>query len=262
MIPLKDKIRLARVPLITVALIAANVVAYLFAIRGGGSIVSGPTRETLVRFGAISYEFAHLGRHCDLGLSGFGQAVLCVGQHGVAGTAPAQPATWETAFTAMFIHVNALPLLVNMAFLAVFGPTVEDTIGRVRFVGLYLVGGLAALVLAVAVAPGSIEPTVGSSGAVAAVLGAYILLYPRERILSAVVLIFSFSLVEVPAWVLLAAWVAFDAIMGALGVTTPFGGGAGIAYYAQIGGFAFGLLAAAVFTRGRPAASLVMPTSG
>jgi membrane associated rhomboid family serine protease len=261
-IPLKDRIRLARVPLVTVALIAANVVAYLFAIRHGGSIVGGPAHETLVRYGAIPYEFAHFGDHCDLGLSGFGQALLCTGERGVAGTVAAQPPTWETAFSSMFIHVNVLPLLVNMAFLAVFGPTVEDTIGRARFAGLYVLGGLAALALAVAVAPGSSVPTAGSSGAIAAVLGAYILLYPRERILSAVVLIFFFSLVEVPAWMLLAAWVAFDAIMGALGVTTPFGGGAGITYYAQIGGFAFGLLAATVFARGRPAASLALPGSG
>jgi membrane associated rhomboid family serine protease len=251
-IPLKDRIRLGRVPLITIALIAGNFIAFLFAIRNGGSIITGPTHETLVRYGAIPYEFSHLGQHCDLGLSGFGQAVLCTGR-GVAGTAPRQPATWETALSAMFIQVNALALIVNMAFLAVFGPTVEDTVGRARFFAFYILGGLAALALQVAVAPGSHEPTLGSAGAIAAVLGAYILLYPRERILSAVLLVFSFTLVEVPAWVLLIAWVLFDAAMGALGVTTPFGGGASVTYYAQIGGFAFGLLAAAAFTRSRPA---------
>jgi membrane associated rhomboid family serine protease len=251
-IPLKDSIRLARAPLITIMLIAGNVIAFLFAIRNGGSIITGPTHETLVRYGAIPYEFSHYGRHCDIGLSGLGQAVLCTGP-GVAGSVAAQPATWVTALTGMFIHVNALALIVNMGFLAVFGPTVEDTIGRGRFLGFYVLGGLAALALQVAVAPGAHDPALGSSGALAAVLGAYILLYPRERILSAVVLVFSFTLVEVPAWVLLAAWVAFDAAMGALGVTTPFGGGAGVTYYAQIGGFAFGLLAAAVLARRRTA---------
>jgi membrane associated rhomboid family serine protease len=251
-IPLRDKIGLTRVPLITIVLIAGNLVAYLFAIRHGGSIISGPTHETLVRYGAIPYEFSHFGEHCDVGLSGLGQAVLCTGQSGVAGTAASQPATWLTALSAMFVHVNALPLLVNMAFLAVFGPTVEDTVGRGRFVAFYLVGGLAAFAFQVVVAPSSTDPTLGSSGALAAVLGTYILLYPRERILSAVVLVFSFTLIEVPAWLLLAAWIAFDAVIGALGITTPFGGGASVTYYAQLGGFGFGLLAAAGFARTRP----------
>jgi membrane associated rhomboid family serine protease len=249
LIPLKDNIRLARFPLVTIALIGANVVVYLLAIGHGGSLIGGPSAVTIVRYGAIPYEFSHWGQHCALGLAGLGQAVLCSGQPGVTGSAGAQPATWETAFSAMFLHANILHIAGNMVFLGVFGMSVEDRMGRLRFLCFYLLGGLAALGLQVAIAPGSAEPTLGASGAIAAVLGAYILLYPRARILTVVILIFFFTLVELPAWAMLVLWFAFDGVLGALGVATPFGGGAGVAYYAHIGGFAFGLLVALAFVR-------------
>jgi membrane associated rhomboid family serine protease len=151
----------------------------------------------------------------------------------------------------MFLHANILHIAGNMLFLAIFGPTVEDRMGRFRYLGFYLLGGLAALGLQVAVAPGSVEPTLGASGAIAAVLGAYIVLYPRARILTVVFVIFFFTIIDLPAWSMLLAWLAFDGALGALGVSTPFGGGAGVAYYAHIGGFAFGLLVAFAFVRRR-----------
>jgi membrane associated rhomboid family serine protease len=135
-----------------------------------------------------------------------------------------------------------------MLFLAVFGPTVEDRMGRIRYLAFYLLGGLAALGLQVAVATNSTSPTLGASGAIAAVLGAYILLYPRARILTVVILIFFFTIIELPAWTMLVLWLAFDGVLGAFGVSTPFGG-AGVAYYAHIGGFAFGLLVVRAFVR-------------
>jgi membrane associated rhomboid family serine protease len=244
MIPLKDNVGPARVPVITIAVVVANVVAYALAAAHGGSLIGGPSGQTVVRYGAIPYEFSHWGQHCALGLAFFNQAVLCTGQHGVIGSAGQQPATWETAFTATFLHANILHLAVNMIFLGVFGATVEDRVGRLAFLGFYLLGGLVALALQVLVAPGSATPTLGASGAIAAVLGAYIVLYPRATIRTLVVLIFRFTFVELAAWVVLAAWFAFDAILGALGLSTPFGGGAGVAYYAHWGAFAFGVLVA------------------
>ena len=249
MIPLKDNVRLAHVPIVTIALIVANVVAYLIASAHGGSLIGGPTDETLVRYGAIPYEFTHYGQHCDLGLSGLGQSVLCSGQAGVAGTARPQPATWLTAFTAIFLHVNVLQLLLNMIFLAVFGTSVEDAIGRVRFVCFYVLGGLAALAVAIVLAPDSVDPVLGAGAAIAAVLGAYVVLYPRGRILSVVLLPFFFTIVEVPAWTMLALWFIFDAVLGLLGAASAFGAGAGIAYGTYVGGFAFGLLAVRAFAR-------------
>ncbi len=251
MIPLRDSIRLARLPVATILLIAANVLVYLIAVGHGGSIIDGPSASTIVRWGAIPYELTHPGRHCELAAGGFAETILCTGQPGVIGTAASQPPTWLTALSGMFLHANLLHIAGNMVFLAVFGATLEDAMGRARFVLFYLLGGLAALALQVAVSPDSASPTLGASGAIAAVLGAYIVLYPRARILSIVVLIFFFTLVELPAWAMLGLWFVFDALLGALGVVTPFGGGAGVAYYAHIGGFAFGLLAIRTFLRGR-----------
>ena len=201
MIPFKDDIGLARTPVITIALILASVVAYVLAAVHGGSLIGGPSGQTVVRYGAIPYEFSHWGQHCALGLAGFEQAVLCTGQHGVIGSAGPQPATWETAFTAMFLHANILHLAVNMVFLGVFGASVEDRVGRLAFLGFYLLGGIVALALQVLVAPGSATPTLGASGAIAAVLGAYIVLYPRAKIRTLVVAIFRFTFVELAAWV-------------------------------------------------------------
>ena len=251
MIPLRDSIRLARLPLVTIALIAANVIAYLLAIRGGGSILNGPTAMTIVHYGAIPYRLTHLSSHCDLSANTFVANVLCTGQPGVVGTPSPQPAGWETAVTGMFLHANLLHIGGNMVFLAVFGCTLEDAMGRLRFIAFYLLGGIAALALTVAVSPDSTTPTLGASGASAGVLGGYILLLPRARILTVVLLIFFFTIVELPAWAMLGLWFVFDALLGAAGVATPFGGGAGVAYYAHIGGFAFGLLAIRAFVRGR-----------
>jgi len=243
MIPLKDNVRLTRVPVITIALILASVVVYVLAAVDGGSLLGGPSGQTVVRYGAIPYEFAHWGQHCALGAVGFNQALLCTGQHGVVGSVLPQPATWETAFTAMFLHANLLHLVVNMVVLGVFGTTVEDRVGRLAFLGFYLLGGLVALALQVLVARGSITPTFGASGAIAAVLGAYIVLYPRAKIRTLVVAIFRVTFVELPAWVVVVAWFVLDAILGAVGLSTCFGD-AGVAYYAHWGGFALGVLAA------------------
>lgn len=259
MIPLRDSIRLQRLPLITIALIAANVIVYLISIAAGGSILGGPTLETVVHYGAIPYEFTHLSSHCDLAAAGFNEAVLCSGQAHVLGSALAQPATWETAFTGMFLHANLLHLGGNMIFLAVFGCTLEDRIGRGRFLALYLLGGLAAIALAVAASPDSTTPTLGASGAIAAVLGGYLVLFPRARVLTVVLAVVFFTIIELPAWVMLGLWLIFDALLGAFGVSTPFGGGAGVAYYAHIGGFAFGMLAVRAFAHGRAAGSGYLP---
>jgi membrane associated rhomboid family serine protease len=244
MIPLKDNVGLTRAPVITIALILASVVAYALAAAHGGSLIGGPSAGTVVRYGAIPYEFRHWGQHCALGAAYFTQALLCTGQHGVAGSAGPQPATWETAFTAMFLHANVLHLAVNMTFLGVFGASVEDRVGHLAFLGFYLLGGLVALALQILVAPGSDTPMLGASGAIAAVLGAYIMLHPRTKIRTLVVAIFRFTFVELAAWVVLVAWFVFDAILGAVGLSTAFGDAAGVAYYAHWGGFAFGALVA------------------
>ena len=259
MFPLRDNIPLARFPLVTVVLVAVNVFAYLLAIRHGGSFFGGPEDGVVVHYGAIPYELTHPGSHCELitqsSPEGAFSAIACrpapfsVGQAGVSVTPASQPATGVTVITSMFLHASFLHIFGNMLFLAIFGPTVEDAMGRLRFPAYYLLGGLVALAAQVVVGPDSAAPTLGASGAIAAVLGGYILLYPRARILTLVFIIFFVTIVEVPALVLIGLWFLEQLYFGAAGLTRPVGGGEGVAYFAHLGGFAFGLLAIRLFAR-------------
>ena len=114
--------------------------------------------------------------------------------------------------------------------------------GRSSSSCFYLLGGIAALALQVAIAPNSTAPTIGASGAIAAVLGGYIVLYPRARVLTLVFIIFFVTVIELPAWVMLGMWFVEQALFGAVKLTDPDGRGGGVAYFAHVGGFAFGLL--------------------
>ena len=251
MFPLRDNIPLARLPVITVAIVALNVVAYVLSIRHGGSFFGGPPNSVTARYGAIPYELTHPGTHCVLvsepGARGSVEAIAC-GPGSVAQIAPGtpgawRPAPWLTVVSSMFLHGSFLHIFGNMLFLAIFGPTLEDALGRVRFPLLYLAGGLVALGAQVLADPGSTAPTLGASGAIAAVLGAYILLYPRARILTLVLIIFFVTIVEVPAVLLLGFWFLLQLYFGLAGLASPLDGGGGVAYFAHIGGFVFGLLA-------------------
>jgi membrane associated rhomboid family serine protease len=239
-------------------LIAINVVVYLLEIRHGGSLFGGPASGVEVHYGAIPYELTHPGTHCDLVAvqtpSGLAETVGCqraaftVGEAGLIGAPGPQVPAWETAFTAMFLHASFLHIFGNMIFLAIFGPTVEDAMGRVRYGAFYLIGGLVALGAQVAAGPSSTGPTLGASGAIAAVLGGYILLYPRARVITLVFIVFFVTIVEVPAVFLLGFWFAEQVWLGLEGLTNTVGG-EGVAYFAHIGGFLFGLLAIKLFVR-------------
>jgi rhomboid family protein len=248
MIPLKDNIPNERFPLITVALVVINVIAYLLSIRHGGSVINGPGTETVLHDAAIPYDFTHLGHYCtvlEAGRDEFGNVLTetkC--QHGAF---PGQVPTWASAFTAMFLHGGVLHIAGNMLFLAIFGPNVEDAMGRVRFVAFYLLGGLVALAAQVLVGPNSTAPTLGASGAIAAVLGGYIVLYPRARVLSLVVIVFFVTIIEVPAVFLLGFWFLEQLYFGSANLTNPVGGGGGVAYFAHVGGFVFGLALIGLF---------------
>jgi membrane associated rhomboid family serine protease len=134
-----------------------------------------------------------------------------------------------------------------MLFLWIFGNNVEDSMGRGRFIAFYLLGGAAAIALQVAIGPDSMIPTIGASGAVSAVLGGYILLYPRARVVTLIFIIIIFTIVELRALVVLGLWFAQQVAFGAFDVVNPTGGGGGVAYFAHIGGFVFGLLAIKLF---------------
>jgi membrane associated rhomboid family serine protease len=245
--PLKDDIPTRRTPVVTIALIIANVVIFFLSIRNGGSIWSGPDAQTVVDYGVIPYEVTHPGEECQL-VSQAGQ-VLCEGQPGVRGQADPQPPTWFTVFSSMFMHGGLLHIGGNMLFLWVFGNNVEDAMGRFRFIVFYLLGGVAAMALQTAVGPSATVPSIGASGAVAAVLGGYLLIYPRARVLTLVFLFVFFTFIQIPAMFFLVIWFGQQLLFGYLDYVDPTGGGGGVAYFAHIGGFVFGLLAIRAFAR-------------
>ena len=238
MFPLKDNIPTDRFPLMTVALILANVLMYLFfqeAIQS--SFFNSPDDLNVVDYGAIPYEITHPGEGCRVA----GENLEC------GGSSAGQPPTWLTALSSMFMHGSLLHLGGNMLFLWIFGNNVEDSMGKVKFVLFYVLGGLAAIAAQVVVDPNAAIPTVGASGAVAGVLGGYLLLFPRARVLTAFFLVIVFFLRELPAILFLGIWFLQQALFGYFDLTSPRDGGGGVAYFAHIGGFAFGLLAIKLF---------------
>ena len=241
MFPLKDNIPTDRTPYLTIAFIVINVIAYFLLQRGG--ILSGPSDSGVIDYGAIPYEITHPGKECALAAD----QVICEGQPGVTGQAPDQPPTLLTVLTSMFMHGSLLHLGGNMLFLWIFGNNVEDSMGHVKFVLFYLLGGAAALLAQTAIDPNAAVPTIGASGAVAAVLGGYILLYPRARVITVIFIIFFFTILELPAMIVLGLWFLLQLFYGTADVATPAGGGGGVAYFAHIGGFVYGLLLIRLF---------------
>jgi membrane associated rhomboid family serine protease len=247
--PLKDNIPTRRTPVITIALIIANVVVFVLSIRNGGSILGGPGIDTVVSYGVIPYELTNPGEACEYAAEA--QRVLCEGQEGVSGSVDPQPATWFTVLSSMFMHGGLLHIAGNLLFLWVFGNNVEDAMGRIGFVVFYLLGGVAATALQTAFDPDATVPSVGASGAVAAVLGGYLLLYPRAKVLTLLFLIVFFTFIQIPAMFFLVIWFAQQVLFGYLDYVRPTGEGGGVAYFAHIGGFVFGVVAVTLFARRR-----------
>jgi membrane associated rhomboid family serine protease len=215
-LPLRDNVPTRTFPVVTVALIAVNVAVWLF------------------------YELPNLDR-----------AVNDFAFHPceVNGSCHQIDKGWViTALTSMFMHGSWLHLLGNMLFLWIFGNNIEDAMGRVRFLAFYLLGGIAATTLQTWVtfnwgSPGeTMIPNLGASGAISAVLGAYLVLLPTASVLTIVF----FFLVEVPAVLFLGIWFLFQLWQGGYAVTHPEAGG-GVAFFAHVGGFVFGLLTVRAF---------------
>jgi membrane associated rhomboid family serine protease len=245
--PLKDNIPTDHFPVVTVLLIALNCIAYLFLQPKSGIDFSGGSlnQADLVHYGFVPYEFTHWGTHCDL----VSQGIAC-GKHGASDQVP----TWATPFTAMFTHAGLLHLGGNMLFLWIFGNNVEDSMGPVRFVAFYLLAGLAATALQLVMGPNSAVPNLGASGAIAGVLGGYIVMYPRARVVTLVFIIFLFTILELPAIFFLGFWFLQQLFFGALTSANTVAGG-GVAYWAHVGGFAAGLLLIRLFATRRSSAA-------
>lgn len=240
MFPLKDNIPTMRPAVVTIALIVANVLAYFLWQKGG--ILHGPPDADTVKYGWIPYEVKHPGDQCVLVDGGIG-----------CGDVSGQPSIVVTALTSMFMHGSIVHLGGNMLFLWIFGNNVEDSMGPGKYLVFYLLAGVAALALQTVIATGdeAAVPLVGASGAIAGVLGGYLLLYPRARVLTVIFIILFFTLIEVPALVVLGFWFVQQILFGVYDLSDPTGSGGGVAYFAHIGGFAFGLLAIRAFASRR-----------
>ena len=265
MIPIRDNIPTDHFPVVTAVIIAINVLVFLFL---QGPSLSGDQVRTkpVVEYGAIPYRVTHPDKECDLvrvqdATGAISEQVVCEGtrdyraaeQQGALVNIDEAP-WFVTLLSSMFMHGGWLHIAFNMLFLWIFGNNIEDSMGRARFAVFYLLGGLAAVLAQVAVDTNSTVPTVGASGAIAAVLGGYMLLYPRARILTVVFLFFFFTFIEIPGLVMLGIWLLLQFLPAVGQLATPdVAGGGGVAYFAHIGGFLFGLAAIHLFARRRSA---------
>src|SRR5215208_2569733 len=226
MLPIKDNAPTRSFPIVTVALIAINTAVWL--------LYELPNLDHAVN--QLAYQPCEVDRSCSV-----------VGED------------WPVNIvTSMFMHGGWVHLAGNMLFLWIFGNNVEDALGKVRFVVFYLLGGFAAtalqtvVTLSLGTAADAQIPNLGASGAISAVLGAYLVLLPRA---SVVTLIFFFFIIirEFPAWVFLIVWFVLQLWAGGFSLIQPQEGG-GVAFFAHIGGFVFGVVAAPVFRKRQPLA--------
>ena len=228
LLPLRDENPVQRFPLATVAIIAANVLAWAL-LQGFGS--DRGLAESVCLYGLVPADL--LGR-VPLGTSyPLGDGLACVFDG-----ASAVP----NVLTSMFMHGGWLHLLGNLWFLWVFGDNVEDAMGPVRYLVFYLACGLAAAVAQVATDPGSLVPMVGASGAIGGVMGAYARLYPRARIECLLVLIVFFTTISIPAIWMLGYWFVIQLVSGLPSLSGMTGGDGGVAFWAHVGGFVAGVL--------------------
>lgn len=216
MIPLRDKNPSGTVPFVTVSLIAVNVLMFVYQLSLGTALPS-----LLIQFGLVPSRL-------------FSSAQ--VPGRGVV-------TTFLPFLTSMFFHGGWLHLIGNMWYLWIFGDNVEDRLGHGRFLLFYLVCGVVAALTHVLFNPRSSVPCVGASGAIAGVLGAYLVCFPFARVVALVPIFFFLHLIEVPALVLLAFWFVLQFFSGALSIAvTAQTGGGGVAWWAHIGGFLCGML--------------------
>src|SRR5215207_2827704 len=217
MFPLYDTVRSRTFPLINLTLIVANLLAFLYELQMDPAML----KEFIFTWGLIPTRFL------------------------------SDPATtWTTLFSSMFMHGGWFHIINNMWVLLIFGDNVEAGMGKMRYLLFYLLSGVAAGLLQIYVLPASAVPMIGASGALAGVLGAYLILFPRSRIASLVPILFIFTIIEIPAILFLIFWFLSQLYSGLFAIKG--GGGSGIAWWAHIGGFAFGVLMVFFFRRKTP----------
>jgi len=207
MLPIQDEIRAHRFPFVNYSLIALNIIVFIL------ELMAGPSLETAL------YEIALIPANVTAGFD--------LGD-------------MKAIFTSMFLHAGLSHLLGNMLYLWIFGDNVEDRLGHFWYLVFYLAGGIMAAFAHVALNPNSVIPTVGASGAIAAVLGAYLILFPQVKVLTFVPIGFFLRLTLLPASLLLGFWFVLQLFNGLL--TLGLADMGGTAFWAHIGGFVFGVL--------------------
>jgi len=231
-IPYKDENPTVLAPVVTIGLIAVNVLAWLF-VQGAGS--GEALAASVCQLGMIPAELFRTvppGTRVPLG-----PGVACV----------IDTPHYATVITSMFMHGGWLHIIGNMWFLWVFGNNIEDSMGHMRFVVFYLLCGVAAAGTQLLADPHSRMPMVGASGAISGVLGAYMLIYPRVRVHTFVTLGFFVTSVALPAYVLLGYWFVLQLLLGTVSRTTG-----GIAVWAHVGGFVAGVALIKLFANPAP----------
>jgi rhomboid family protein len=220
MFPLYDTVRSRTFPLINLTLILANILAFVYELQMDPATL----KEFVFTWGLIPAHFL------------------------------SNPETaWPTFFSSMFLHGGWFHIISNMWVLLIFGDNVEAGMGKLRYLIFYLMSGVAAGIMQTYILSSSHEPMIGASGAIAGVLGAYLILYPHSRIASLVPILFIFTIIEIPAMLFLVFWFISQLYSGWFAIRG--GGGSGIAWWAHIGGFIFGVLMVSFFAAKRRAIS-------
>jgi membrane associated rhomboid family serine protease len=219
MFPLKDDIPNHSFPLFTVMLILANaaIFVYQLSLEAGPGAPAHAAAAFVMEFGAVPCRLTGMCPTDDF------------------------PAPMLTVFTSMFLHGGFLHVAGNMLYLWIFGDNVEDTLGHFRFLLLYLLAGVGAAASQVMMAPESRVPMVGASGAISGVLGAYLFLFPRARILCLIIFGFFIRFIHIPAVIVLGFWIVVQVVSG-LGSMAATGQTGGVAWFAHIGGFVAGIV--------------------
>ena len=228
MFPLRDENPTILTPIITILMVVLNVAVWIL-IQGAGTSME-VLSDSVCRYGAIPAEIT--GSAAGYSSVELGPGITCQ----LGGL------TFSAVLTSMFMHGGWLHLIGNMWFLWIFGNNIEDSMGHLRFLLFYVVCGVLASAAHIFSQPGSAIPTVGASGAISGVMGAYLLLYPRVRIYTLFIIIFFIRVIPVPAWVILLWWFVIQVLSGSVSMA-----GAGVAFWAHVGGFVAGLLLVKLF---------------
>jgi membrane associated rhomboid family serine protease len=257
MLPLHDDNPTHRTPWITLGIIALNVLAFLLwqPTFAGGSRTEKTTKQ--VTFFYCHAEVPYEVTHQENLVEGGAEAREAIDEQDPLGPRVSgrdlqqfledrcpEKSWWQSVFVAMFLHGGWLHLGGNMLFLWIFGNNVEDRLRPVLYFPVYIAAGIAAAIAQLLVDPNSVVPNLGASGAIAGVLGAYLVMFPRRRVLT-LVFFFFITAIWLPAWVVLGAWFILQLFNGVGAVTAQID--TGVAFFAHIGGFVFGAVVALLF---------------